>query len=139
MSTKLIAAHTNFEPSYPGYINFTREEDGRVTVFFRGNPSTREGCYICGAARYKGHPGRCTPGDEHCNNYCNLAPEKGPMQKHPLPCTHTDEGATGQLTLSADAFSSLMAAINTNSRLNKLADMGFADAAEFARNPNEYP
>lgn len=41
------------------------------------------GVYICGYARDKGQPGRCTPGDEHCNNYCNMAPEKGPMQRSP--------------------------------------------------------
>lgn len=25
----------------------------------------------------------CHPGDAVCNNYCNLAPQKGPMQDHP--------------------------------------------------------
>lgn len=39
--------------------------------------------YICGYASDKGAPGRCTPGDDRCNNYCNLAPTKGPMQPHP--------------------------------------------------------
>lgn len=30
---------------------------------------------VCGAD--------CHPGDSTCNNYCNLAPQKGPMAKHP--------------------------------------------------------
>lgn len=25
----------------------------------------------------------CHPGDDVCNNYCNMAPEKGPMQRMP--------------------------------------------------------
>lgn len=27
----------------------------------------------------------CRPGDATCNNYCNLAPQKGPMQPYPPP------------------------------------------------------
>lgn len=27
----------------------------------------------------------CHPGDAVCNNYCNLAPQKGPMADHPAP------------------------------------------------------
>lgn len=39
--------------------------------------------YICGFAHQKGEAGRCTPGDEHCNNYCNMAPQKGSMKCRP--------------------------------------------------------
>lgn len=42
-----------------------------------------EKTYVCGYASDKGQPGRCTPGDDRCNNYCNMAPAKGPMQPHP--------------------------------------------------------
>lgn len=107
--SKMIVAHTNLDPSYPGYINFTREIDGTVTVYFRGNPVKREGCYVCGNPGDKGNPGRCTPGDDRCNNYCNMAPQKGPMQKAPLDCSHIDEGTGGSLTLSAADFAALIA------------------------------
>lgn len=108
--SKCITAHTNLDPSYPGYINFTREDDGTVSVLFRSNPSTVEGAYICGYERDKGSPGRCTPGDDRCNNYCNLAPQKGPMQDGPAKCSHVREGASGRLTLSAADFEALIAA-----------------------------
>lgn len=105
---KCITAHTN--PGLdPGYINFTREDDGTVSVHLRGNPSTIDGEYICGFAHDRGKPGRCTPGDDRCNNYCNMAPQKGPMQKHPLPCKQTYAGQTEKLTLSAADFEALIA------------------------------
>lgn len=106
--SKCIAAHTNPGADYPGYINFTREDDGAITVHFRGDPSAADGCYVCGNARDKGQPGRCTPGDDRCNNYCNLAPEKGPMQKAPADCSHVREGATATLKLSPEDFATLL-------------------------------
>lgn len=36
---KLIAACTTLAPSYPGYVNFSREDDGSVTVITRGDPT----------------------------------------------------------------------------------------------------
>ena len=108
--SKCIAAHTNLDPSYPGYINFTREDDGTVSVHFRGDPSKVDGAYVCGYERDKGQPGRCTPGDDRCNNYCNLAPQKGEMQKHPAACSHVREGMTATLKLSAADFEALIAA-----------------------------
>jgi hypothetical protein len=107
--SKCIAAHTNPGSDYPGYINFTREDDGTITVHFRGDPSKVEGAYVCGYAFDRGSPGRCTPGDERCNNYCNMAPEKGPMQKHPSDCSHIREGNTATLKLSAADFAALIA------------------------------
>lgn len=107
--TTCIAAHTNPGADYPGYINFTREDDGTITVHFRGDPSKRDGVYVCGCAADKGKPGRCTPGDEHCNNYCNMAPSKGPMQKAPLDCVQVFEGSTATLKLSAEDFAKFIA------------------------------
>lgn len=109
--SKCITAHTNLDDTYPGFINFTREDDGTVSVHLRGNPTTTQGVYICGHARDKGQPGRCSPGDERCNNYCNMAPEKGKMQPAPMPCTHIRPGATEKLTLSAKDFDALVAAL----------------------------
>lgn len=111
--SKLIGAYTTLAPSYPGYVNVSRDDDGLVVITVRGDPTIREGCYICGFDRDKGRPGRCTPGDEHCNNYCNSAPEKGPMADAPLPCTHTDEGKTAIVRLTADEWVSLLAELNT--------------------------
>jgi hypothetical protein len=110
--SKLIAAHTNVGTLYPGYINFTLEDDGSVSVYLRGDPTTKDGCYICAHAHQKGEPGRCTAGDEHCNNYCNMAPEKGPMQDSPKDCEQVYEGATAKLTLSASDFEALKAGIS---------------------------
>lgn len=36
--TDLIVAHTKLDPAYPGYINITRQDDGRVVVIVRGDP-----------------------------------------------------------------------------------------------------
>jgi hypothetical protein len=107
--SKCITAHTNPGSDYPGYINFTREDDGSVSVYLRGDPSRVDGIYICGHMGDKGKPGRCTPGDEHCNNYCNLAPQNGPMQKSALPCTQIHAGADAKLTLSAADFDVFLA------------------------------
>lgn len=107
--SKCISAHTNPGSQYPGYINFTREDDGSVSIHFRGDPAAVEGVYVCGYARDKGQPGRCTPGDDRCNNYCNQAPQKGPMQRRPADCPLVKEGAAGTLKLSAADFAALIA------------------------------
>ena len=106
---KYIAACTTLAPIYPGYVNFSREDDGSVTVTVRGDPQTRDGAYVCGYASDKGAPGRCTPGDDHCNNYCNTAPQKGPMQDSPKPCQQTFCGETTSVRLTADEWASLLA------------------------------
>lgn len=111
--SRCISARTNPDATYPGYVNFTREEDGSVSVTVRGDPTKRDGAYVCGFARDKGQPGRCTPGDDRCNNYCNLAPQKGPMQRAPLPCTQVICGETVKVTLTSEAFASLLAPINS--------------------------
>lgn len=79
---------------YPGYVSVNRLENGDVEVTVRAAPTEYDGIYVCGYAADKGQPGRCTPGDDHCNNYCNAAPQKGPMADHALPCRHVKEGAT---------------------------------------------
>lgn len=112
--TKTLSAHTNPGSLYPGYINFTREDDGTVSVHLRGDPKiVEDGFYICGYQRDKGQPGRCTPGDDRCNNYCNMAPSKGPMQRAPASCTQVICGETVKLTLSAADFEALIAGLNS--------------------------
>jgi hypothetical protein len=110
----LIYADTKPGVSYPGYVNFTREDDGSVTLVVRGDPSSHDGVYVCGyAPRDTGAPGRCTPGDDRCNNYCNMAPGKGPMQPGPLPCIQIREGTITTLRLSAVEFAALVAGLKT--------------------------
>lgn len=104
-----IAAFTALGSIYPGYINVSRDDDGTIIISMRGDPTVRDGRYVCGHASDKGRPGRCTPGDEHCNNYCNLAPEKGPMTDSPAPCVQTFEGATVGLRLAAGEWAALLA------------------------------
>lgn len=102
-----LAAYTKLGSNYPGYVNVSREQDGAIAVTVRADPKVHDGCYVCGHAKDKGAHGRCTPGDEHCNNYCNMAPQKGPMQDAPLPCTQVIEGATATVRLSAAEWQSL--------------------------------
>lgn len=89
-----IFAYTAPGVGYPGYVSINRTEDGDVEVTIREAPTVRDGSYICGFKSQKGELGRCTPGDERCNNYCNMAPEKGKMQDRPAPCTQIFEGRT---------------------------------------------
>lgn len=114
--SKFLAAHTNASAPYPGYINVSRQEDGAVSITLRGDPKVIENAaYVCGFQRDKGQPGRCTPGDDRCNNYCNMAPSKGPMQRSPAPCTQVICGETVKLTLSAADFEALIAELNSKS------------------------
>jgi len=104
---QVIAAHTTLAPVYPGYVNVSREDDGSVVVTARGDPNVRDGAYVCGYAADKGNPGRCTPGDDRCNNYCNRAPQNGPMVDHPAPCTQIHPGETITVRLSAGEWDAL--------------------------------
>lgn len=36
---KYIAACTTMAPSYPGYVNFSHDDDGSVVVITRGDPT----------------------------------------------------------------------------------------------------
>jgi len=101
---KNVFAYTAPGASYPGYVSINRTEGGDYEVTVRAAPTVRDGGYICGFARQKGEIGRCTPGDERCNNYCNMAPEKGPMQDHPAPCTQVFCGETVSYTVPADEW-----------------------------------
>jgi hypothetical protein len=109
--SKTITACTTLAPLFPGYINASRNEDGSVIVTVRGDPKSVDGAYICGHAHDRGRPGRCTPGDQSCNNYCNLAPEKGKMQDAPARCKQTFCGETVTLRLSADEWANVASEI----------------------------
>jgi hypothetical protein len=79
----------------------------------RGGPKVLEDrFYICGFESDKGQPGRCTPGGDRCNNYCNMAPSPGPMQKQAMACTQVICGETVKLTLAAADFEKLVAELN---------------------------
>lgn len=102
-------AFTEISGQFPGYINFNKAEDGSMTVTVRSAPSTRNGGFVCGfAPRDTGQPGRCTPGDANCNNYCNHDHSK-PMADHPLPVEHIYCGQSASLTISAADWSDLIA------------------------------
>ena len=111
MTKELIGAYTKSGCEYPGYVNASAEGD-MVTLIVRGDPTVHEDAeFICGHARDRGQPGRCTPGDDNCNNYCNLAPEKGRMQDHPKRCRQVVEGKTVTLTMNKAELGALIAAI----------------------------
>lgn len=112
MSKELIGAYTKTSPSYPGYVNASRDGD-IIALIVRGDPVIRENAgFICAHAHEKGQLGRCTPGDDNCNNYCNMAPGKGPMQDHPKRCEQVFEGSTVTVSFSADEWERALAAIN---------------------------
>lgn len=121
MMTNLVHAYTKPGASYPGYVNVKRADDGSVVLTARGDPASRMGAFVCGYPRDKGQPGRCTPGDEACNNYCNLAPEKGPMAAGPLPTTQTFEGATATIVLTEHEWHAIVFAIEQEMRLRETA------------------
>lgn len=111
MTKELIGAYTKPGSEYPGYVNVSRDGE-TVTLIVRGDPEIREnGIHVCGYAADRGKPGRCTPGDANCNNYCNMAPEKGPMQDHPKPGRRVFEGRTITLILTLAEFEAVKAAI----------------------------
>lgn len=106
-----MAAVTTLAPVYPGYVNLSREADGTVVVTVRGDPKSRSGVFVCAYPRDRGQPGRCTPGDEHCNNYCAAAPEKGEVQISPKDCVHTDEGETVSVRLTPAEWKTMLSEI----------------------------
>lgn len=119
--SRVIAAHTKADPSFPGFVNVSAMSDGTVAIVMRTDPHVSKGIFICGHRTERGMPGRCTPGDENCNNYCNMAKEKGAMQDAPKPCDVLRVGVTTRLVLSAEAWADIRAAI--------IADMGRVDTA----------
>jgi len=98
-----IFAFTALTGTYPGYVSINRDEDGNIAVTVREAPKVFEGIHVC-ANKSDAGPGRCTPGDLNCNNYCNMAPEKGPMQARPLPATHVTEGKQATFVVPADVW-----------------------------------
>lgn len=94
----------------PGYVSINRTPSGDVSVTVRAEPKIYDGVHICAYARDKGKPGRCTAGDDRCNNYCNMAPEKGPMQRSPAPCKHVDPGAQATFVVPAAEWDRFRAA-----------------------------
>lgn len=101
-----LFAYTEASGSMPGYLSINRLPTGEIAVTLRSSPTVRDGVHICAHARDAG-PGRCTPGGATCNNYCNMAPEKGPMQDSPMPAMHTIVGVWASLTLPADQWAKL--------------------------------
>lgn len=100
----LIGAYTKAGTDYPGYINIKDTGTG-VEITVRGDPTYFEGAFVCGYGSVKGHPGRCTPGDDHCNNYCNRAPEKGPLQDRPnIDYSAYTQGSTSLLSLTYEEW-----------------------------------
>ena len=102
--SKCLSAYTKLDQIYPGYINYTQESNGTISIYVRGDPKVVDGAYLCGFPKDKGQHGRCTPRDDNCNNYCNMAPNKGPMQDHPKPCKQVICGETVKLSLSQKEF-----------------------------------
>lgn len=107
--SKLVTAFTKTDAIYPGYINVTRRDDG-IVLTVRGDPLVSEnGSFVCGYERDKGDVGRCTPGDANCNNYCNMAPSKGPMADAPKPTTVWTEAETTHIVFDERTWQMIVA------------------------------
>lgn len=98
MPQQNLFAYTALTAEYPAFVSVNRQENGDVIVTLRGEADVRDGCFVCS---HKAEAGRCTAGGPNCNNYCNMAPQKGPMQDKPLPCRHVAAGQTVQVTIPA--------------------------------------
>lgn len=110
MSETKVGAFTAPEGSYPPYINVTME-GGKVRVTVRSPPVESEGVNICGFAGRDDHqPGRCTPTNGRCNNYCNAKPGE-PMPDSPLPCTTITQGATASIELELSQWEAVIEAL----------------------------
>lgn len=102
-----LFAYTQPGGTYPGYVSINRLPSGDVQIILRSEPTVREGVHICAHQRDAG-PGRCFAGGPTCNNYCNMAPKKGPMQDSPLPATHVSEGTQASLIIPAGEWAKLI-------------------------------
>lgn len=103
----LSTAWTAPEGSYPPYFNATQDGE-EVLITVRAAPTQFDGVYVC-ANPGDGGPGRCVAGGPTCNNYCNMAPEKGPMADAPLPCTHIKEGVSASVRMPLAVWVHLVA------------------------------
>lgn len=101
--SKTLAAVTTAAPIYPGYVNFSENEDGSVVVTTRGAPSDYTGVAVCGQD--------CTPGSARCNNYCNQAPEKGVMAAAPPTMAHTKSGHVVAFVMTAAEWANFRAQV----------------------------
>lgn len=108
MTNKLLSAYTGpTGEAYPAYVNLSLDGN-EVVVTLRAAATKREGVFVCGYhPRDTRTPGRCTPGNKHCNNYCNTRPGE-PMPDAPRDHTHIDCGATVSMRLPLAEASKLL-------------------------------
>lgn len=95
-----LFAYTAPDEAFPGYVSINRMPNGDVVVTVRSAPTTGQGPRICRHGKDAG-PYDCTPGGPHCNNYCNMAPEKGPMQDSPETVEWARPGAVVDFVIPA--------------------------------------
>jgi len=95
-----IFAWTDAGGSYPAYFNATADGD-HVILTIRSEPTSVNGSRVCGVT--------CHPHTEHCNNYCNQAPEKGLMAARPL--SHSFDLFGFQLSHFSGSFGALITAM----------------------------
>lgn len=91
-----LAAWTSMRTIYPEFLNASVDGD-EVVVILRERPTHVDGVRVCGHT--------CHPGGQHCNNYCNLHPDKSlPMADHPEPHSFERDGRTSEIRMPLDAF-----------------------------------
>lgn len=109
MTEEIMTYWKQEDSENPGFFRVRSFQDGSVLIAIRKKPvHEKKGFYVCSYERDKGRPGRCTPGGSRCNNYCNMAPEKGPVAAHPMPYLEEREGDSIQLVLEKEEWEKLL-------------------------------
>lgn len=99
-----IFAYTAPGTTYPGYVSINRDANGDVSVTVRSaGTGPHKGVRVC-RNRADATGWDCYPGGPGCNNYCNMAPQKGPMQDRPESIEYYKEGVTSEFTVPASEW-----------------------------------
>lgn len=115
--TENIFAYTGPGCEYPGYVSINRNEAGDVLVSVRAAPTPVDGVRVCGVT--------CHPGKEHCNNYCNMHPDRTlPMPDHPERHNFNREGATSSFTIPATEWEALAPNLTAPEEICAMAEQG---------------
>ncbi len=99
-----IFAYTAPGSNFPGFVSINRLPNGDVSVSVRAaGTGPHKGSRVC-RHRKDATGYDCYPGGPHCNNYCNMAPQKGPMQDHPEQIEYYKPGDQSEFTVPADEW-----------------------------------
>ena len=99
-----IFAYTAPGADFPGFVSINRLPNGDISISVRAAPTgPHNGVRVCkNRADATGYD--CWPGGPHRNNYCNMAPQKGPIQDAPEAIEYYKEGDLSEFVIPADEW-----------------------------------